>query len=66
MQRVPDIETGKPWTPDRYRARWLIAHNFLHDLGNSEAFAADAKLREHWNKYLAQLETADEIAAKPA
>jgi hypothetical protein len=64
--QVPNLDDGKPWTSERYRARWLIAHNFLHALGNDDAFAADPKLREHWNKYLAQLEKADEIAGNPA
>lgn len=46
---------------DEYRTRWLISHNALHDL-----LGRDPKLREQWNKYLAQLSKADEIAAQAA
>lgn len=46
-----------------YRTRFLMAHNRLHEIAHGDA---SAKHRENWDEYLAELRTAERIAAKPA
>lgn len=47
-----------------YRTQWLMAHNRLHEI----VYEDDPKksLSRHWDEYLAELRTAERVAAKPA
>jgi len=47
-----------------YRTRWLMAHNQLHKLVHSEP--KHPQFDKTWNEYLAELQTAEEVASKPA
>ncbi len=49
-----------------YRTRWLMAHNRLHDIVHNSASVEPEKLSGQWNEYLAELNTAGEVASKPA
>lgn len=46
-----------------YRTRWLMAHNRLHSLAND---LESNSPREVWDKYLKELETAEDIASTSA
>jgi hypothetical protein len=46
-----------------YRTKWLIAHNRLHDIVHGKA---QKPLVEVWKEYLNELQTAEEVAARPA
>lgn len=46
-----------------YRTQWLMAHNRLHEIVHSDE---DKPLAKHWDEYLAELRTAERVAAKPA
>ena len=52
-----------------YRTRWLMAHNRLHEIVHYEYECTDdprISLIPQWDAYLAELRTAEEVAAKPA
>jgi len=60
----PDTSTDNS---SGYRTRWLIAHNVLHDLIHAETPTPNREdLDQRWSRYLAELETADNVAATPA
>ena len=46
-----------------YRARWLMAHNALHDLQYGKD---NKKAAKEWKKYLKLLKTAEKLACTPA
>ena len=45
-----------------YRTKWLIAHDHLYKLVDDSS----AKPAEVWPDYLRKLETAEDVAKKPA
>jgi hypothetical protein len=56
-----DVDSGS-----LYRTRWLMAHNRLHDFVHSKVMAEPDDQLRHWEAYLAELRTAEVIAAQPA
>ena len=47
-----------------YRTRWLMAHNRLHEIVYGDVSKAETS--QHWDGYLAELRTAESVAAKSA
>jgi hypothetical protein len=43
-----------------------MAHNFLHDFARAERVMSHDERNKLWAKYLAELRSADEIAARSA
>jgi len=56
--QIPSIDHNA----DLYRTRWLMAHNRLH----SAVHEPSASLPELWSAYLNELQSAEEIAQRPA
>jgi len=56
--RAPDVA--------RYRTRWLMAHSRLHKiLHSSDPLTVDQKAEE-LKEYEAEMQTADDVASRPA
>ena len=49
-----------------YRTRWLMAHNRLHEIVHEDVPKTKTSPARHWDEYLAELRTAERVAAKPA
>ncbi len=48
-----------------YRTRWLISHNYFHEIIHDRNIKTKEDRLRHWIKYLAELKTAKSIADKP-
>lgn len=46
-----------------YHTRWIMAHNAFHGVVHS---GDSSSLREAWDAYLRELETAEQVATTPA
>ena len=47
-----------------YRTQFLMAHNRLHDIVHEKG--DKPTLAKHWDEYLVELRTAEQVASKPA
>jgi hypothetical protein len=57
-----DKKTDPDYLVSLYRSRWLMAHNRLHAVVHDGSTSA----AEQWDRYLEDLEKADEVAKQPA
>lgn len=49
-----------------YRTRFLMAHNRLHEMVHQGDPETETSRGQHWDEYLAELRTAEDIVAQPA
>jgi hypothetical protein len=67
LSRTTDQQSDQnPNSASLYRTLWLMAHNRLHSLFYEGDLLKSEKHRGEWEAYLAELETAEEIASQPA
>lgn len=60
--------SGEAWQcrESYYRTKWLMAHNRLHDVVHKPGLTKPEALAKHFEEYLAELRTAEEVASRPA